>query len=188
MRHLLGTLMLSSCLGACNTGGEADVDRSAVPLASSSALPAQTVTTQLAVDIDRQGNMVVVSAKEIAGNVKLNTFVDSAYAYEVRSAGRVLAAQPLRELHEVRGIAAPGGAEEYFGTEEKTRVLMYVPGKHRLDTDYEIVVHELRTVPANARLDATSFSRLAAENGATVFGRLDGKRVAASVSALRAAP
>lgn len=186
MRQLLGLLVLSTNLAACATqGGGEDVDRNAVPLGSSSASAGQVVTTQLAVDIDRSGNMVVVNAKEIPGKVKLNTFVDSAYLYEVRSGGRVLAAQPLHELHQVRGIAAPGEAEEYFGTEEKTRVLMYVPGKREQDVDYEIVVHELRTIPANERVDAANFKGLAAANGAAVFGRIDGSRVASSVRALR---
>jgi hypothetical protein len=169
-----------------NTGSQEGNADSSDPSNTSQAVSAM-VTTQLAVDLFRNGQAVVAAATVIPGSVTLNTMVTSEFAYEVQSGGKVISAEPLPGLHEQRGIARPGTVEEYRGVQDSTRVLIYVPGKSTTDDDYDVVVHRLSNIPAGQRLAAGNFAATAQANGASVFARLSGKSIAARAAQLKKA-
>ena len=173
---------------ACqSTTDSHDTNTEPSDVAKTSQAVTGVVTTQLAVDLFRNGQAVVAAATVIPDSVVLNTMVTSEFAYEVQSGGKVIAAEPLPALHTERGIAKPGSLEEYRGVQEATRVLIYVPGKSTADDDYDVVVHRLSNIPASQRLTTGNVAAMAQANGASVFARLSGKAVAARVKELKAA-
>lgn len=180
-------LFYSACasmlIAACQNVND---PRASESTASGSQALAGSVTTQLAVDLSRSGQMSIAAAKVIPDTVVLSPTITSEYAYEVISGGKVIAAQPLPELHLARGIAKPGSVEEYRGSQDTTRVLIYVPGKSETDEDYEVVVHRLNTIPAGQAVSPSNFAAVAQANGASVFARVNGKGVAARIRELRA--
>ncbi len=187
MTRLLAAAALLLVVGCQNTTGSPDANADVSDAAKTSQAVTGMVTTQLAVDLFRNGQAVVAAATVIPGSVVLNTMVTSEFVYEVQSGGKVIAAEPLPPLHAARGIAKPGTLEEYHGVEDATRVLIYVPGKSTTDADYDVVVHRLGSIPAGQPLAAGNFAAMAQSNGASVFARLSGQSIVLRVAQLKAA-
>jgi len=187
MTRLLAAGALFLVVGCQSTTESADANTDSSNVANGSQAVTGMVTTQLAVDLFRNGQAVVAAATVIPGSVVLKTMVTSEFAYEVQSGGKVIAAEPLSGLHEVRGIAKPGSLQEFRGLQDATRVLIYIPGKSTTDEDYDVVVHRLSNIPAGQRLGASNVAAIAQANGASVFARLSGKAIAARAAQLKAA-